>query len=129
MRRQKKQNPKSNLAGITFTQRTERVEVKPETDYYDQRWGQDPFFKTFEIQIPDTSNYPEQQELVQLDNYVLSAISWHGQGFEEAVVLINDGILRIGDEIDGLRLETILSNSVILIKNGRRYILNIKGTS
>ena len=91
-------------------------------------WGLDPFYKSHLINElskidPESGNLAAEIEIVELDDYVLSAISYRGN---EAAVLINKEVLKLGDSIDGMRVEQILSNTVILSKDGKKYIIKLK---
>ena len=130
-------NPRKSQAKPTeskaiFTPRPKQVVEAPQAEKavdFAQVWGEDPFVKNFRVDISDTSQYVDEQDIVQLDKYVLSAISRRGEEENDnAVVIINKDILKTGDEIDGLIVEKILSNSVILTKSGRKYILKMKGS-
>lgn len=91
-------------------------------------WGEDPFDKSHLVEElpdidPETGDKIVEPEIVELDNYTLSAISYRGN---EAAVLINKEVLKLGDTIDGMRIEQILSNTVILTKDGKKYIIKLK---
>ncbi len=81
-------------------------------------WGRDPFASLREDQdiLRDTGDH----------DLSLSAISWRGG---EAVVLINDSVLREGETVNGAEVAEIHTSSVILERNGKRITLRLKGDS
>jgi len=81
-------------------------------------WGRDPFIPILGEQI-----IPRR---TRDNNLSLSAISWKGG---EAVVLINDFILREGESADGAEVVEIHPSSVILNQDGERITLRLKGDS
>jgi hypothetical protein len=78
-------------------------------------WGRDPFTPLLgDQEIPRKTGD---------DNLSLSAISWKGG---EAVVLINDFVLREGESADGVEVVEIHPSSVVLKQDGERITLRLR---
>ncbi|MFQ6614501.1 MAG: hypothetical protein ACE5D1_06625 [Fidelibacterota bacterium] len=90
-------------------------------------WGRDPFISTVGNVEIKTEETVVEEDPVYIEDYVLSAISFRG---DRPVVLINESILKVGDQIDGLQLKEVRPNSVVLSSpGGKEYILNLQTTS
>ncbi len=79
-------------------------------------WGRDPFISGKES--PGTSETTREPDLL------LTAISWKD---DDAVVLINDSVLRRGDDIDGAEVVSIHQDSVVLKRGRGKIVLNLEG--
>ena len=77
-------------------------------------WKRDPFLGSFDPALIDSlqNNLP----------YVLKAISWRG---EEAHVIINDEVYKMGEPKDGFLVEGIRDDQVFCVKDGERFVLRL----
>ncbi len=82
-------------------------------------WRRDPFIGAFTEDLLDSLGFHQK-----VQPYVLKAISWKNN---EAYVLINDNILKVGDTVDGLTLVAVDGNRVICEKNRRKFSLILGG--
>ncbi|GBD94592.1 hypothetical protein BMS3Abin05_02203 [bacterium BMS3Abin05] len=81
-------------------------------------WKRDPFVGAFTAEILDSLGYQKEQP------YLLKAISWkNGQAY----VLINDDIVKVGENVNGLKVLRIDGNRVICEKNLRKFSLILGG--
>jgi len=118
------------LIGNTFKEMDERLVGMGEPDQPGIDWekvpeGLDPVYETWG-ENPFSIRYGEKEEdiVVRQSDLSLSAISWRNG---EAVVLINDAILKVGDFVDGAEVLAILTDSVILQRSDKRVILDLSG--
>jgi hypothetical protein len=90
-------------------------EVPDEVPVTWETWGRDPFSAGMAapVALPDDP----------APDLALSAISWRDG---EAVVLIDDFILRKGETIQGSEIVNILPGCVILERDGRRFVLRLR---
>lgn len=79
-------------------------------------WGRDPF--AFRNQRGGAKLSLKKSDLS------LSAISWKG---DEAIILINDSILKKGDFVDGAKVLEIFMDSVILQMDDKQIVLSLNG--
>lgn len=104
---------------------------KPEikkVPHYAQIWGRDPFLgELFETRETVSMELAEEQpqELIELGDYDLTAISYRG---DIPTILIDKEVLKIGDQFDGMTLHKVLDNSVILVDGNQRYLIKMKGS-
>lgn len=122
------QNRRQTTESVKFTNVARTTVITPKDSALAMIWGLDPFDKSHLVDElpeidPGSGDPAAETEIVELDDYVLSAISYRGN---EAAVLINKEVLKLGDSIDGMRVEQILSNTVILSKDGKKYIIKLK---
>ncbi len=80
-------------------------------------WGRDPFMSVRSQGVINQETTPDFQ---------LSAISWKDG---EAIVLINDFILKRGESIEGVEIVEIYPRSVVLRRGSERIILDLHGGS
>ncbi len=82
------------------------------------RWGSDPF-----VRYGDRHKRPELNELAHLKLNLKGIIS----NGKRALAIINNGFYRKGDIIGDFVIEDILSDRVLLLRNGRKFVLNVEG--
>ncbi len=82
-------------------------------------WRRDPFVGAFTTELLDSLGFHKK-----VQPYVLKAISWKNN---EAYVLINDSIIKVGETVDGLTVVAVDGNRVICEKNRRRFSLILGG--
>lgn len=90
-------------------------------------WGRDPFFyparqKQVEINAGAASNVVENLAGSQ---FRLTGISRRGN---DAFVIINNEVLKIGDVLEGARLLEIHSNSVVMENNSEKFVVALSKT-
>jgi len=122
------QNRRQTTESLKFTNVVRTALITRKDSALAMLWGLDPFDKSYLVDElpeidPGSGSQAVKTEIVELDDYVLSAISYRG---DEAAVLINKEVLKLGDSIDGMRVVQILSNTVILSKDGKKYIIKLK---
>jgi hypothetical protein len=78
-------------------------------------WGRDPFLSVRDQGVINQERVPDLH---------LSAISWKNG---EAIVLINDFILKRGETIQGVEVVEIYPRSVVLRRGSERIILGLHG--
>lgn len=96
-------------------------------DFSQNSWGRDPFFypsreKQVEINTGEKSNVVEN---LAGERYQLTGISRRGN---DAFVIINNEVLKVGDVLDGARLLEIHSNSVVMENNGEKFVVALSKT-
>ena len=82
------------------------------------RWGFDPF-----VRYEDRHKRPELSELAHLKLDLTGIIS----NGEKALAIINNGFYRKGDIVGDFVIEDILSDRVLLLRNGKKIVLSVEG--
>ena len=82
------------------------------------RWGSDPF-----VRYEDRHKHPARTELAHLKLDLKGIIS-NGKG---ALAIINGGFYRKGDIIGDFVIKDILTDRVLLLRNGKSYTLSVEG--
>ncbi len=99
------------------TVRAEKKEVAKKNVEYDS-WGKDPF-------MIQRVSIQQAAEAASIDSSLqLKGIIRKGQN---VYALINDQIISVGEEKDGIRVESIEGKEVVCVKNGVRITLQWKG--
>jgi type II secretory pathway component PulC len=87
---------------------------------YDEKGKRDPFHPL----VDKDGRYLVEIELpFSSDVLNLSGILWDPQGKSSA--LINNQVVRVGDSIGGFAVKDISKDSVIISKDGKKFILKI----
>lgn len=82
------------------------------------KWGNDPF-----LRLEDRDSLQSSGGLA-LPEFSLDGIMTDGR---KALAIIDGGFYRKGDTLEGFIIDDILSDRVVLKKNGRSYMLQVKG--
>ncbi|MFQ5960855.1 MAG: hypothetical protein ACE5MG_05625 [Candidatus Methylomirabilales bacterium] len=80
----------------------------------DQPWGRDPFV----IGKNQLSQGPKP--VVKFSGFRLTGIVWGPRGYQ---ALVNDYVVRVGDQVNGARVVSITKEGVELAKDGQTYFL------
>ncbi len=82
-----------------------------------QNWGKDPFVRS------------EDRERFRSGTYSIPEFSVEGimTDGSRALAIINGGFYRKGDKLEGFVIEDILADRVVLRKNGKSFMLQVKG--
>lgn len=83
----------------------------------DQPWGQrDPF-------AIEKDNLPhDPKPVIQFSGFRLTGIVWGPQGYQ---ALVNDYVVRVGDQVNGARVASITKEGVELVKDGQTHFLHL----
>jgi len=107
--------PKTN---IPKTQNVEEAKDSRNMEFY-TKWGTDPFAEIKKEVVVRRVERPVQTGTT----FRLSAISYMGNN---SVALINDNVVKIGEQIAGYMVSSIEPKRVILIKDSERLVLNLQ---
>lgn len=81
----------------------------------DQPWGRrDPFA------IGDNKLAEGPKPVIQFSGFTLSGIVWGPHGYQ---ALVNDYVVRVGDQVNGARVVKITKDGVELAKDGQTHFL------
>jgi hypothetical protein len=118
------------LIGGTFREMSDRLVGMGEPDRPGIDWeeipeGLDPVYESWG-RDPFAFRYRDRMTTLPLrkSDLSLSAISWRG---DEAVILINDSVLKKGDLVDGAEVLEIFMNSVVLRRDDKQIVLKLNG--
>jgi hypothetical protein len=80
----------------------------------DQLWGRDPF-------AIDPKRLPRGPKAAdQFSGFKITGVVWGPQGYQ---ALVNDRVVRVGDQVDGARILRITKEGVELSKDGETHFL------
>lgn len=83
----------------------------------DQPWGQRDPFSIGENKLAGTP-----KPLVEFSGFTLTGIVWGPQGYQ---ALVNDYVVRVGDNVNGARVVNITKEGVELSKDGQTHFLHL----
>jgi hypothetical protein len=110
--------PPVQKATVSPTQNT--AEARQNTDHHIYTtWGRDPFAQI----IREAGVKKSRQPVAESNIFRLSAISYMGNN---SVALINDNVVKIGEQLAGYTVSSIEPRRVILSKNSEKIVLNLQ---
>ncbi len=122
----KKQDAPITLPKISY-QREGTIKKMP---HYAQIWGRDPFIgELVDIDVMDIIDAEDETEatteIEYLEGYNWTATSFRGKS---PTILVDKEVLKIGDKLDGMTLQSVDGSSAFLTMGSQRYILKMKGS-
>lgn len=81
-----------------------------------QPWGRDPF-AIQESRLPATP-----KAVVQFSGFKITGVVWGPEGYR---ALVNDRVVRVGDQVDGARIVRITKKGVEILKDGETLFLTL----
>ena len=81
-----------------------------------QPWGRDPF-AIQESRLPATP-----KSVVQFSGFKITGVVWGPEGYR---ALVNDRVVRVGDQVDGARIVRITKKGVEILKDGETLFLTL----
>ena len=87
---------------------------------YDAEGSKNPFQGYIEEELVINPNAKPGEEKVVLPNFEIKGVVW---GSSTPQVIINNKVLKVGDEIEGAKISAITKDAIILIYRERKYSL------
>jgi hypothetical protein len=107
-----------SMSGTAWGESLVDIKVEQLSQPQKPRWGSDPF-----VRYEDRLKRPELGDSAHLKLNLKGIIS----DGKRALAIINNGFYRKGDIIGDFVIGDILSDRVLLLRNGKSYTLSVEG--